>query len=112
MRFQSISMSKTLVFAVFTAALSHPQNAGLTIITVSAGRSPLVEVRDATGKPVAGSIVSFTLPDMGARGIFGNGNKFFSVTRGGDGRAAAGVIRPNGVAGTYNVGVNASYQGH
>jgi len=74
-------------------------------------REPIVQVQDENHKPVAGAIVTFTLPDRGASGVFANGGKTMSVTTDQQGQAAARGLRPNGVRGQYQIRVNANYRG-
>jgi hypothetical protein len=74
-------------------------------------REAIVEVQDENHKPVAGAIVSFTLPNTGPGGTFVNGSRLFMVTTDQAGRAAATSIRANSLTGSYNIRVTASFQG-
>lgn len=70
----------------------------------------VVEVRDENDRPVAGAIVTFTLPTTGPGGTFTSGGTVTSVTTGTTGQATA-TFTPNTVAGTYNINVTATVQG-
>jgi len=74
-------------------------------------REAIVEVQDENHKPVAGAIVSFTLPNTGPGGTFVNGSRLFMVTTDQAGRAAATSIRANSLTGSYNIRVTASFRG-
>ncbi len=101
----------------------EPQSSALLEIVVVEGdgainnikkrtsREPIVEVRDQNHKPVAGAIVSFTLPNTGPGGTFANG-KLLMVTTNQAGRAAATSFHANSLTGSFNIRVTASYQGH
>lgn len=70
----------------------------------------VVEVRDENDKPVAGAIVTFTLPSTGPGGTFTSGGAVTTVTTGPTGQATA-TFTPNSVAGSYNINVSATVQG-
>jgi hypothetical protein len=72
-------------------------------------REPIVEVQDENHKPIAGAVVLFILPGSGPSGIFPNGLQTFSTLTDAEGRAVAMGLRPNSVAGSYNIHVTASY---
>jgi hypothetical protein len=74
-------------------------------------REPVVEVRDAADRPVTGASVTFLLPDSGPSGVFPNGSRLVSTTTDENGQAAAIGLRPNTVAGEFQIRVTASYQG-
>jgi hypothetical protein len=74
-------------------------------------REPIVQVQDENRKPVAGAIVTFTLPSRGASGVFGNGTQTLTVTTDQQGQAVARGLRPNTVKGQMQIRVNASFQG-
>jgi|SRR5215471_4960495 len=74
-------------------------------------REPIVEVQDQNHKPVAGAVVTFTLPGRGASGVFANGSQTLTVTADQQGRAIARGLRPNTVKGQVQIHVNASFQG-
>jgi hypothetical protein len=74
-------------------------------------REPIVEVQDENHRPVAGAIVTFTLPSRGASGVFANGSNTLTVTTDAQGRAVARGLRPNNVSGQVQVRVNANFGG-
>jgi len=75
------------------------------------GKAPLARVEDQDGRPVAGAIVTFTLPEMGASGVFPNRSTVLTVPTDPKGQAWAQGLRPNNVAGEYRVQVSASHEG-
>jgi hypothetical protein len=106
---------------VWISAQEPPSSALLEIVIVGGdgainnvkkrtSREPIVEVRDENHKPVAGAIVSFTLPNVGPGGTFANG-KLLMVTTDQTGRAAATSFRANSETGSFNIRVTASFQG-
>jgi hypothetical protein len=74
-------------------------------------REPIVQVEDSNHKPVAGAIVTFTLPSRGASGAFANGSHTLTVTTDQQGQAVARGLHPNAVKGQMQIHVNASFQG-
>jgi hypothetical protein len=74
-------------------------------------REPVVQVKDDTGAPVAGAVVTFVLPAFGAGGSFANGEKVLSIRTEEDGRAVASGLKPNGVVGQFAIRVNATHEG-
>jgi hypothetical protein len=74
-------------------------------------REPIVQVEDENNRPVAGAAVVFLLPNDGAGGTFTGGAKSLSVTTDANGRAVARGLRPNNVAGRYQIRVTATSQG-
>lgn len=74
-------------------------------------REPIIQVQDENHKPVAGAIVTFTLPERGAGGTFANGAHTLTVTTDQQGQAMARGFRPNTVRGQFQIRVNANYQG-
>ncbi len=75
-------------------------------------RTPVVQVRDADGRPVAGAKVVFQLPDMGAGAAFPDGSKMLIATTDAEGKASAPGLRPNRVEGAFTIAVLASKDGH
>ena len=74
-------------------------------------REPIVQVEDENNRPVAGAAVVFLLPNDGAGGTFTGGAKSLSVMTDANGRAVARGLRPNNVAGRYQIRVSATSQG-
>lgn len=74
-------------------------------------REPIVQVEDENRKPVAGAMVLFTLPDSGPGGVFPNGSKTLITYTDPKGQAKAQGLKPNSVAGAYQIAVNVTSQG-
>jgi hypothetical protein len=74
-------------------------------------REPIVQVEDENHKPIAGAAVVFSLPSNGAGGTFANGGLSMTTTTDNAGRAVARGLRPNQVAGNYQIRVTASQGG-
>lgn len=72
---------------------------------------PVVEVHDGDGVPLPGAMVTFTLPAMGPSGIFPNGSTTLVSQTDANGRATARGLRPNNVAGQFEIHVTAAFQG-
>lgn len=70
--------------------------------------APVVEVRDAEDKPVAGAEVTFQLPAGGAGGVFHGWLKTQTVRTDDKGRAVAGGYAPNDEPGRFNIKVTAT----
>jgi hypothetical protein len=74
-------------------------------------RETIVEVTDENRKPVAGAIVTFTMPNSGPGGTFLDGNQIMTVTTDQNGRATARNLRPNSNTGSYQIRVTATFAG-
>jgi len=74
-------------------------------------RDPIVQVQDENHRPVAGAIVTFTLPGRGASGTFANGAQTMTVTTDSQGQAIGQGLRVNSVKGQMQIRVNASFNG-
>lgn len=66
---------------------------------------PVVEVRDASGKPVPGVSVSFILPSIGPGALFPDGSRTLMVQTDAAGRAAGRGLRPNNQVGQFEIRV-------
>ena len=72
----------------------------------------IVEVHDRNRKPVAGVILTFTLPQTGASGTFtGTGSNIATVTTGANGQATMPAMQANNVTGSYNISVSGDVNG-
>jgi hypothetical protein len=72
----------------------------------------IVEVHDRNRKPVAGVILTFTLPQTGAGGTFtSTGSNLATVVTGPNGQATMPVFQANDVAGSYNISVSGQVNG-
>jgi hypothetical protein len=74
-------------------------------------REPIVQVEDENRRPIAGAVVSFTLPQQGASATFPNGARSLTVMTDSKGQAVARGLQPNNVNGKYEIRVNASHDG-
>ena len=74
-------------------------------------REPVVEIRDGADRPVAGAAVTFILPESGPSGVFPNGSRMVTTVSDEKGQAAGLGLRPNAVAGEFQIRVAASHQG-
>ncbi len=74
-------------------------------------RAPVVRVVDEAERPVSGASVTFVLPDLGSSGAFPEGRTHLTTTTDSDGRAIGRGLRPNNVAGRFQIHVSASSQG-
>jgi hypothetical protein len=71
----------------------------------------IVEVHDRNRKPVAGVILTFTLPQTGAGGTFtSTGSNIATVVTGPNGQAAMPAFQPTGT-GPYNISVSGQVNG-
>jgi hypothetical protein len=70
--------------------------------------APVVEVRDAADKPVAGAEVVFQLPAAGPSGTFHNWMRNQTVRTNAEGRAAVTGYAPNDEEGRLNIKVTAT----
>jgi hypothetical protein len=68
-------------------------------------------VEDENHNRIAGAIVVFTLPPEGPGGSFPGGVTTLSTVTDSGGRAIARGLRPNNLAGRFEIRVNASYEG-
>lgn len=112
-----------LAVAVITPPASSQQpSKGLTVqvvegqnainnISRNTAYEPVVEVQDATGKPVAGASVSFVLPSIGPGALFPDGSRELMVQTDATGRAVGRGLRPNNQVGQFEIRVVASFGG-
>ncbi|HUQ94264.1 MAG TPA: hypothetical protein VM120_21470 [Bryobacteraceae bacterium] len=74
-------------------------------------KEPVVQVTDATDRPIAGAQVTFLVPELGASGMFGTSGSTLTVSTAADGLATGRGLKPNNVVGQFQIRVVASYQG-
>jgi hypothetical protein len=74
-------------------------------------RAPVVRVVDDAERPVPNATVNFLLPDTGPSGYFPESRTNLTTSTDADGRAIARGMRPNNVAGRFQIRVSASSQG-
>jgi hypothetical protein len=97
----------------------QPPSLKITVVGQSAANhirkrtavEPVVLVSDERGGPVSGVMVLFTLPETGASGVFPDGSKRAIVYTSPEGRAAARGLKPNSIAGEFQIVVDASFHG-
>jgi len=70
-----------------------------------------VKVLDSAGKPVAGAVVTFTLPSGGPGATFLDGNSSLTSSTGPEGIATARNLTPNKSPGQFAIRVIASANG-
>ena len=80
-------------------------------IRLRTAREPIVQVEDENRRPLAGATVVFLLPESGPSGVFANGARMLTATTDAQGRAVATGLRPNNVAGQFQIRVSANFQG-
>jgi hypothetical protein len=80
-------------------------------IKTRTAREIVVRVGDENHRPVAGALVTFTLPNDGASGNFLNGGKLLQVVTDSQGKAVARGLYSNNVAGKFPIHVSAYYNG-
>ena len=80
-------------------------------ITKGTAWEPIVQVVDEKGSPVQGAVVTFLLPADGAGASFTDDQKMLSVQTDESGRAVAKGMRPNTVAGQFEIHVTATDNG-
>src|SRR4051794_29222343 len=86
------------------------QNA-INNITRNTAYEPIVEVQDASGRPVAGASVTFVLPAVGPGATFADGNRTLMLQTDVAGRASARGLRPNNQTGQFDIRVTATHEG-
>jgi hypothetical protein len=112
--------SLALLLAIWVPAASQAPLLNLVVvegegqinnIKQRTAREPVVQVQDENHRPVAGAIVTFTMPSNGASGTFANGARTLTVTTDNQGQAVARGLRPNTVRGQYQIRVTANHNG-
>jgi hypothetical protein len=83
----------------------------LNNIKQQTAREPIVQVEDQNHKPIAGALVIFALPQSGPSGTFAGGSTVFNGVSDAEGHAIATGLKPNNIAGNYQIQVTAKYQG-
>src|SRR5271154_679605 len=74
-------------------------------------KEPIIQVLHEDGEAVVGASVVFQLPADGPGGAFSDGAKMLSVQTDDKGLAAAHGLRPNSIAGKFQIRVTASFHG-
>jgi len=73
-------------------------------------KEPVVQVTEDQ-RPVQGASVTFTLPDDGPSGFFGNGARMMTIQTDEKGQAVGRGLRPNQTGGRLQIRVSASFHG-
>ncbi len=108
--------------SIFAAAQSSPPATGLRVrvmegdhainsIRLHRGHDPVVQVFTASGEPLQGATVNFLLPARGASGIFEGQGLSLTTQTDQRGMASGRGLRPNSVAGPFQIRVTASWRG-
>lgn len=74
-------------------------------------KEPVVRVVDENSRPVKGATVSFMLPELGASGLFPDTGTNLTAQTDEMGQAAGRGLKPNNIAGQFQIRVTASYRG-
>ncbi len=72
---------------------------------------PMVEVRDAEGRPVPKAVVTFRSPAEGPSVSFFGASRTTTLTTDENGRARAAGMTPNAAEGAFQISVSATHQG-
>jgi hypothetical protein len=73
-------------------------------------KEPVVRVLDDDNQPVAGAAVNFQLTELGPSATFPGGTSL-TITTDQQGQAVGRGLRPNNIAGQFQIRVTASYRG-
>ncbi len=122
MRNTGVCTAVLVVVCAGTVAAESRPDSGLKIAVVEGegalnnirehtARAPVVRVVDDQERPVAGATVNFVLPDLGSSGFFPEGRTHLTTTTDKDGRAIGRGLRPNNVAGRFQIRISASSEG-
>ena len=79
-------------------------------ISEQRAKEPVVRVMDAEFRPIAGASVTFLTTELGASASFPSGNTL-TTTSDVKGEAVGRGLRPNNVAGPFQIRVTATYRG-
>jgi len=74
-------------------------------------KEPVVQVLHEDNEPAVGASVSFQLPDSGPSGSFTDDSRLLTVQTDDKGIAVAHGLKPNTLAGRFQIRVTASYHG-
>lgn len=80
-------------------------------IRARTAREAIVQVEDENRKPVAGALVTFTLPNQGAGGVFAKAGNSLKVLTDSNGRAVMRGLQPSKATGNFQIQVSASAPG-
>ena len=80
-------------------------------IRLHRAKEPVVRVVDSAGQPLPNVAVTFLLPETGASGMFAAGLTSLTAMTDATGQAVGRGLRPNNLAGQFQIRVTTSYQG-
>jgi hypothetical protein len=80
-------------------------------IRLRRAHEPVVRVADSGGEPLSGATVTFLLPATGASGSFLDGGLSLTTQTDDQGMAVGRGLRPNSIAGQFQIRVTASWNG-
>jgi hypothetical protein len=103
------SESESHVAGIDIAALEG--DGAINSIRLRHAHEPVVRVRDAGGDPLAGATVTFQLPATGPSGLFPDGSLSLTTQTDSQGSAVARGLRPNTIAGQFQIRVTVSWRG-
>ncbi|HWQ56098.1 MAG TPA: hypothetical protein VN442_20600 [Bryobacteraceae bacterium] len=83
----------------------------LNSVDARRAKEPVVRVEDAEERPIAGAVVNFILPAQGPGAEFPGGEMSFTGVAGEDGTVVGRGLRPNRIAGPFQIRVTASARG-
>lgn len=115
------ALCAAVVFCML-AASADAQDAGIKIVIQEGqgainniqqhhAKEPVIQVLHEDGETVTGASVTFQLPDTGPGGSFPDNAKMITVQTDDKGQAVAHGLKPNNVAGKFQIRVTASYRG-
>jgi hypothetical protein len=103
------SESERRVAAIDITALEG--DGAINSIRLRHAHEPVVRVRSAGGDPLTGATVTFQLPATGPSGLFPDGSLSLTTQTDSQGSAVARGLRPNSIAGQFEIRVTASWRG-
>lgn|SRR4051794_13911236 len=106
----SIPVPQTSPAGKISIQVVEGQNA-INNISRNTAYEPVVEVRDASNRPIQGASVSFVLPSIGPGGLFADGSRTLMVQTDASGRAVARGLRPNNQVGQFEMRAVGSFRG-
>ncbi len=113
------SLCYVLVFGILAAPVDA-QTEGIKIVVQEGqgainniqqrrAKEPVIQVLHEDNEPVAGASVTFQLPDTGPGGSFADNSKMLTVQTDDKGIAVAHGLKPNALAGNFQIRVTASF---
>jgi len=117
----NIILVPAVIFSMLAASADAQTNAIKIVVQEGQGainniqqhraKEPVVQVQHEDNEPAVGASVSFQLPDSGPGGSFNDNAKILTVQTDDKGQAVAHGLKPNDIAGRFQIRVTASYHG-